>query len=834
MKKKAVILLLSAGFLFSCQGKTNDSSSSEMQSPDSSQSVQNSESSSSSEPIVKKELTVDNIYNDLLALGKNNNFTISYSSSTLKDIYTEDYVLQDVTNTYYFKAKTIYQEVDKGVYSAKKKDGKYSLSYLLEGEDEDGYPNDKPLENFHTINYFSYLSNSNFGASKDEMSLGDEEITLDCSSESRGGLFSILAAMFNNLANVTSGTVNHISIKYDDTNNIVVEFSFKDENGKLTYEKRYSKGTISNVGSTKDEEAESFLSSIGDKINSKTFTYYNTLSIRNTYLSTTTTAKIVSDDGNISQDIGTYQYDCNPNNIRIASSDGETFIHRSSSGAAYILGVNAHNEVCDLTYYSQSFSLLDFGYKNFDFEGFRYDEDEKAFIYYGLNGGRSLNSITYAGLNSVTFDSIKLYVDEETDLIGKIVANSTSFYVQTSLMNSKEVHYEFTIDIVDYRTIGQPSVYQANSSTSKIQSAFNKLTDYENVSFKTVSTEWYEGKGSKSLQPTITTYYTQDYVYKETATKVKEGNTYKTKKTGRGQYAVRDSDGNVIGVKEFRVKEDKTVEPRSEIMYGKTLKDYWMKLDVSPLVYDLNENVISPREGMNGNLLKDYLPITHSVFEAQEGSMQNGGDYGGMSFTLKKDGETITDEVESFNYTYGVSGIFEADYSGKGETTFTYGNESSPIKIDDTILEQVKNMGTFKVPTKWSESQSSDAYKALKEFYVGKKNRYGVEVDVDRDIPFLFDDDLDAGWLSHTGTIGGTPDLNLYHEVEDIINDGDINNYNARYEALLQKNADYTYTAQDKDTVFSTLYYYVNGDIVISMTAKTAGGIYFYTSIPQR
>ncbi len=828
MKKKAAILLLSAGFLFSCQGKTSDSSLSEdIGSSESSQSV------SSSEVIVKKELTVDSIYNDLLALGKNNNFTISYSSSTLKDVYTENYVLQDNVGAYYFKAKTIYQEVDKGVYSAKKKDGKYSLSYLLEGEDDEGYSNDKPLEDFHTVNYFAYLSNPNFGASKDEMSLGDDEITLDYSSDSIGGLFSILAVMFNNLTNVSSRTVNHISIKYDDTNNIVVEFSFKDENGKLTYAKRYSKGMISNVGSTKDEEAESFLSSIGDKINSKTFTYYNTLSIRNAYLSTTTTAKIVSDDGNISEDVGTYLYDCNPNYIRIASSDSETFIHRSSSGAAYILGINPQNEVCDLTFYSQSFSLLDFGYKNFDFEGFRYDEDEKAYVYYGLEAGKSLNSITYVGLNSVKFDSIKLYVDEETDLISKIVANSTSFYVQTSLMGSKEVHYEFTIDIVDYRKIGQPSVYQINSSTNKIQNVFNKLADYENVSFKTVSTEWYEGKGSKVLQPTVTTYYTKDYVYKETATKVKEGNTYKTHKTGRGQYAVRDDDGNVIGVKEFRVKEDKTVEPRSEIMYGKTLKDYWIKLDVSPLVYDLNENVISPREGMDENLLKDYLPITHSVFEAQEGSMQNGGDYGGMTFALRKDGETITDEVESFNYTYGVSGTFEADYSGKGETIFTYGSESSPIKIDDSILEQVKSMGTFKVPTKWSESQSSDAYKALKEFYVGKKNRYGVEVDVDRDIPFLFDDDLDAGWLAHTGTIGGTPDLNLNHDVEDIINDGDINNYNARYEAILQKNADYTYTAQDEDTTFATLHYYVNGDIVISMTSKAMGGIYFYTSIPQ-
>ncbi len=830
MKKKAIILILSASCLFACDGKTNDSS--EVASSSETNSVVDN---SSSEIIIKKEVTVDNIYNDLLELAENGNFTISYSSTKYEDLYTNDYVLLNTSSSYYFKGETIYKNVGVGVYAAKKTSNGYSLSYLLEGEDEEGYSNDEPLEDFHTINKFAYLKNSNYGATKDDLSLSSSEdaVVLDYSSDSSNRFLGIILSMFNNLNNFTTGLVNHVEIKYDDNNNVVFEFSNKGEDGKLTYPSSFSKGTISNIGSTSDKDAESFLASISDKVNAKTFTYYNSLSIRNTYLSTNTSESLVFEDGS-TQDYGVIQQtDFNPNNIHISNSSGETFIHRSSSGAAYILGVNAQNEACDLTYYSQSFSAMEFGYKNFDFEGFRYDDTEKAYVYYGLNGGRSLNSITYLGISSMAFDSIKLYVDEESDLISKIVADTESFVVQTSIMGSKLAHYQFTIDLVDYRTIGTPSIYQVTSNTSKIQSAFNKLTDYENVSFKTVAQEWYEGKDTKALQPTVTTYYTKDYVYKETTTREKEGNTYKTYKTGRGAYAIKDTDGNIMGVKEFRVKKDGTVEPRSEILYGKTLKDYWIKLDVSPLVFDLKDNVISPREGMNGNQFKDRLPISHSRFEAQEGSMQNGGDYGGMTFTLKKDGETVTDEISEFNYTYGVAGIFEDDYSGKGVTTFTFGSDDLPITISDSILSQLETMGTFKIPTKWSESQSSEIYEALKTFYAGKKNRYGVEVDVDRDIPFLFDDDLDADWIYYNGSIKDSPRLNIYHDVDDIINDGDINGYNSKYEALLKGNSDYTYTASSSDTTFTVLYYYVNGDIVIAMTSTAAGGIYFYQEIPQ-
>ncbi len=832
-KKRALLLVLTSCFLISCDNNTSSS----LSSGDISSSNQSSEASISSSldntssisSVTKKELGVDNIYNDLLALASTNNFTIQYSD-LLADIYTDDYVLLNSSSSYYFKANTIYKSASKGVYKANKSGDSYKLGGLVEGVGEDGYPSNTPLADFHTINYFTYMLKDSFGASKDQLVLSSngDEITLEYDYSNK--MFSILAMMFNNKSNVTSGLVNHISIKYDEENNMVFDFTYK-VGEKETRPQDFSYGVIKNVGTSFDESASLFSKSIENKLNTKSFDYYSTYSIRNAYLSTSTTQVLKIEGEDSDNVVGKYELDYNPNKIRISDTKTSTYIRRTESGEAYIQGINPLNQVFDQTYYAQSFQTMNFGYKNFDFEGFRYDEDEKAYIYYGINGGKSIDSITFLGFSSSTIDSIKLYVDEETNLINKIVAKSPTSLINT-ISGYKNAYYEYTIDIVDYRTIGEPSKYDVNSSTSKIQTVFNKLNDYENTSFKTVANEYYK-TDTKILQPVLTTYYTQDYVYKETKTVSKDGNTYRTTTTGNGIYAIKDSEGNTIGVKLFRVDKDKNVSPRSQILYGKTLKDYWININVSPLVYDLKDNVITPRDGMTAEKLKDYLPISHTRFEAQEGSMENGGDYSGMTFTLKKDGDILTDEVNTFNYGYGVEQAFGGELSGVGQTTFTYSSEANPVKISDEISSKLESLGTFTIPTKWSQSESSDLYNALQAFYEGKKNRYGQDIDVDRDIPFLFDDDLDATWKLTLGKSEKNPSLNINHEVNDFINDGDINNYNAKYSALLDANDDYVYTSSDPDSVFTTLHYYVNGDIVISVTSTAYGGIYFYQAIPQ-
>lgn len=707
----------------------------------------------------------------------------------------------------------------------------YKLGGLVEGVDEDGYPSDKPLTNFDNINYFTYMLKDSFGISKDVFTLSEDsnEVTLDYDYSNK--MFIILAKMFNHYYNISNQTVNHICITYDKDNNLVVDFSYK--NGDtITRPDGFSYGVIKNVGTSYDETASSFSKSIENKLNNKSFDYYSTYSIRNAYISTNTTQSVKIEGEDTSYVTGNYQLDYNPNKIRISDTKTNTFIRRTESGSAYIQGINALNQVYDQTYYSQSFQTLNFGYKNFDFEGFRYDNDEKAYIYYGLNGGKTLDSITFLGFSSLELESIKLYVSEESNLINKIVAKTPSSLINTG-SSYKNAYYEYTIDIVDYRTIGEPTKYDVISSTSKIQTVFNKLNDYENVSFKTVANEYYQGKDTKILQPVLTTYYTQDYVYKETKTVTKSGTSYVTTVTGNGIYAIKDSDGNTIGVKLFRVDKDGNVSPRSQILYGKTLKDYWINISVSPLVYQLKDNVITPRDGMSGDKLKDYLPISHTRFEAQEGSMENGGEYSGMTFTLKKDEDNLTDEVTTFSYNYGTSEVFGDELVGRGETTFTYSTETNPLKISDAITSKLPILGTFTLPTKWSQSESSLLYQVLQSFYEGKKNRYGQDIDVDRDIPFLFDDDLDASWKFTLGKSTTNPSLNINHDVNDIINDGDINNYNSKYRTLLDNNDDYEYTSADSDSPFTTLYYFVNGDIVISVTSTAAGGIYFYQSIPQ-
>ena len=829
-KKSILVLVLSPCFLISC---SNTSSISTITSsiPTSSQTSESSISSdsSSSKPI-KKELNVDNVYNDLLSLSSTFNFTIYYSDF-LEDIYTDDYVLLNSSSTFYFKSNSIYQSASKGVYKAYKSGTSYKLGGLVEGIDEDGYPSDKPLADFNNINYFTYMLKDGYGASKSQLSLSSagDQITLDYDYSNK--MFIILARMFNQVENISNQTVNHISITYDNENNLVVDFSYVDGN-TITRPKGFSYGVIKNVGTSFDEDASSFSKSIANKLNTKSFDYYSTYSIRNAYISTNTTQTIKYEGEETSDVVGNYQLDYNPNKIRISDTKSNTFIRRTESGSAYIQGINALNQVYDQTYYAQTFQTLNFGYKNFDFEGFRYDNDEQAYVYYGLNGGKTLDSITFLGFSALSFESIKLYVSEESNLINKIVAKTPSSLINTGT-SYKNAYYEYTIDIVDYRTIGEPTKYDVISSTSKIQTVFNKLNDYENTSFKTVANEYYQGKDTKVLQPVLTTYYTQDYVYKETKTVSKSGTAYVTTTTGSGIYAIKDSDGNTIGVKLFRVDKDGNVSPRSQILYGKTLKDYWINLTASPLVYQLKDNLITPREGMSGDKLKNYLPISHTRFEAQEGSMENGGEYSGMTFTLKKDGDNLTDEVTTFSYNYGTSEIFGDELAGKGETTFTYSSKQNPIKISEDISSKLPTLGTFTLPTKWSQSESSSLYQALQSFYEGKKNRYGQDIDVDRDIPFLFDDDLDASWKVSLSKNIQNPSLNINHDVNDIMNDGDINNYNSKYRTLLNSNDDYVYTSADPESAFTTLHYYVNGDIVISVTSTAAGGIYFYQSIPQ-
>lgn len=821
-KNRVLLLILSSCFLISCD---NTSSISTITS-----SFDSSNQESEFSSFTKKELNVDNVYNDLLSLASTFNFTISYSD-LLEDIYTDNYVILNSSSTFYFMANSIYQSAKNGVYKAYKNGDTYKLGGLIEGVDEDGYPSDKPLADFNNINYFTYMLKDSYGASKDQLSLSSSgnEITLDYDYSNK--MFIILTRMFNNTSNVTNNLVNHISIKYDDENDLVFDFTYKNGD-KITRPKEFNYGVIKNIGTSFDEDASSFSKSIENKLNSKSFDYYSTYSIRNAYISTNTTQVLKVEGEETSYVVGNYQLDYNPNKIRISDTNSNTFIRRTESGSAYIQGINALNQVYDQTYYAQTFQTLNFGYKNFDFEGFRYDDEEQAYIYYGINGGKTLDSITFLGFSSLSFESIKLYVSQESNLINKIVAKTPSSLVSSG-DSYKNVYYEYTIDIVDYRTIGEPTKYDVISSSSKIQTVFNKLNDYENTSFKTVANEWYQGSDTKILQPVLTTYYTQDYVYKETKTVTKSGTAYVTNITGNGIYAIKDSDGNTIGVKLFRVDKDGNVSPRSQILYGKTLKDYWINLNASPLVYKLEDNVITPREGMSGEKLKDYLLISHTRFEAQEGSMENGGEYSGMTFTLKKDGDNLTDEVTTFSYNYGTSQVFGSELVGKGETTFTYTTDQNPIKISDDIVSKLPTLGTFTLPTKWSQSESSSLYQALQSFYEGKKNRYGQDIDVDRDIPFLFDDDLDASWKFSLGKSETNPSLNINHDVNDIINDGDINNYNSKYRDLLDSNEDYVYTSLEPDSVFATLHYFVNGDIVISVTSTTMGGIYFYQSIPQ-
>lgn len=848
--KSSLLVLTSLLFLTSCgENKSNsinsthsnsvvDNSTSNKNSTNSNSSKKSDSSKDSTEPFVKKELTVDNIYNDFLSLGKNGNFTVEYSDD-LKDIYNDNYVILNSSNVSYFKGKTIYQNGKIGVYKANQSFDdttgytNFELSHLMMGEDSEGYESNEPLTDFHTINKFNYLYNENYGAKKEDLKLSSDgkQITIDYVSGEENRMFSIVVLMFANKSNVVSGLVNHISIHYDDKNNIVASFSLKNDD-TYTNPSEFSTGTIKDIGDSYDEDADEFIKTIDSKVGSQTFSYYSTYSIRNAYLSTNTSVEALNVDDDISLGTSQYKLDYNPYKMRIVSSDNsETFIRRTESGAAYIQGINALNQVYDETYYSQNYGTMTWGYKNFDFEGFRYDEDEKAYMYYGLSAGLSLESITHLGLTTMEFDQVKLYVED--DQISKIVAKTSPSYTQISETEYKNISYTFTIDIVDYRTIGEPSVYNVSSSTSKIQNVFNKVNDSDNTTFKTVAYEWYQGTDTKSLTPVVTTYYTHDVIYKETSTLEKDGTSYVTKKTGSGQYLIRDNNGNPIGVKLFKVKEDGTVLPRSEIIYGKTLKDYWINISASPLVYELNNNILSPRSGMTGNKLKDYLPISHSRFEAQEGSMANGGDYNGMTFDLKKNGTEITDEIETFNYSYGVSLGFEGNYSGKGVTEFTYGTDENPITVSETLLNSLETMGTFKIPTKWSECTSADIYNQMVSFYEGKKNRYGVDVDIDRDIPYLFDDDLDESWIYNVGQLKNTKDLNIHHNVSDIINDGDINNYNSKYENLLKNNADYTYTDSSTNPNFPGPYFYVNGDIVIGMTSTTYGGIYFYTAVPD-
>lgn len=788
--------------------------------------------------MVKKTLSVDSIYEDLKNLSQSGNFSVVYDEDE-KDIYTDDYILLSDGKTSYFKGKTIYQESPIGVYKVNRifddvtGDTDFEIAHLMEGEDEEGFSTGLPLSDFHTLNKFCYLNNPNYGAEKSELVLSSDgsEVTVDYISGENNRMFSILALMGGNRENVTLGKTDHISITYDEKNNIVLTFSKKDGNN-LVYPESHSQAVLSEFGTSKDVDAEEYRKQIGSEISQYSFSYQSTLTLRNKYLSTDTNIVAHYLNQKKDEDIGTYQLDYNPYKIHTKDNSGsESFYRRTESGEAYLEGINALNQVYDQEYYAQSFAQLGFGFDKFDFEGFRYDEDSQSYRYFGLDGGTSLESISRTGLSTMEFDSIQAYVEE--GYISKIVATTASSLTQISETEYEDISYTITIDIREYRTIEEPEVYSVRNDTSKIQKVFDKVNDFEHTTLMTKSVEWYDKQDTKSLIPVLTSYYTKDVVYHETTTKTKEGNTYVSRKTGKGAYLIKDSSGNPIGTKQFRVKADGTVEPRSEIQYGRTLKDEWINFKASPLVYESNGDMITPRTGMTGNKLKDYLPLAHTRFESQEGSMANGGDYSGMSFQLRKDGEEVTDEISLFRYYYGTTMAFESLPNGIGDVQFTYGTDENPITVPSQVYDKLSGLGTFKVPTKWSESVSKDIYTQLKAFYQGKKNRYGEDVDVDKDIPYLFDDDLDESWLYSKGQLKNTPDLNIRHDVEDIINDGDINNYNQKYEALLKQNSDYVYTDSSTDPYFPGPFYYVNGDIVISMTSSAYGGIYFYTAIPD-
>ncbi len=822
----------------SSSDKTSIGSTNKSHSDSPSSTTSDSSSKTTDDVIVNKELTVDNIYSDFLALASKGNFTIEYETG-VQDIYQENYILLSSQDICYFKGNTIYQEAPIGVYKARRLfddstgEVDFQLCHLMEGEDEEGFSTGSPLTDFHTINKFSYLTNSNYGAKKDELKLADDkkEIVVDYASDSDNRMFSILALISGNKNNVILGKVNRVSIQYDEENNIVMHFLLH-KDGKDTSPETFKTATIKNVGSSFDQDADAYQKNIQQSISNTTFTYSNTLTIRNTYLSSNTTIVAEYLDGSPSEELGTYEQDYNPTKLHIKNPNGqESFYRRTENNEAYLQGINAQNQVYDQEYYAQSFTNLGFGYDTFDFEGFPYDKDTDSYKYYGLDGGSSLESISRTGLTLMEFDSIQAYVEE--GYIQKIVAVTAPSLTQVSETEYKDIYYTITIDIVDYRTIAEPSVYSVNKDSAKIQKVFDKVNDYEHTTLKTVSTEWYDQKDTKALVPVMTSYYTKDVVYHETSVKKKHGNSYITTKTGKGVYLIRDENGNPIGTKMFRVKEDGTVEPRSQIQYGKTLKDEWINLSASPLVYELNGSILSPRSQMNGNKLKDYMPISHTRFEAQEGSMANGGDYSGMTFDLVKDGDTITDDIKMFHYYYGAITAFEQAPSGIGTVDFTYGTDENPIEVSSDLLGKLKTLGTFTIPTKWSESVSSEIYTKMQEFFKGKKNRYGEDVDVDKDIPYLFDDDLDESWLYlNTGSLKNTKVFQIYHNVNDI-DDGDINNYNKRYEALLVKNPDYTYTDSSTNPLFPGPFYYVNGDIVIGMTNNAYGGIYFYTAVPD-
>lgn len=149
MKKiKPLILTTFLTFtLIGCSNPTDKSSSTNSSSNESSFiSKDDSSSSTSSEitPITKKELTIENIFNDLLEISKGDNFEVSYdyysknsfTKNSGKDIYTSKYIVKELENQSYFKLPSIYDDKD-AIYKASftKNNGHktFELGTMIEG-----------------------------------------------------------------------------------------------------------------------------------------------------------------------------------------------------------------------------------------------------------------------------------------------------------------------------------------------------------------------------------------------------------------------------------------------------------------------------------------------------------------------------------------------------------------------------------------------------------------------------------------------------------------------------------------------------------------------------
>lgn len=857
MKKiKPLILTTFLTFtLIGCSNPTDKSSSTNSSSNESSFiSKDDSSSSTSSEitPITKKELTIENIFNDLLEISKGDNFEVSYdyysknsfTKNSGKDIYTSKYIVKELENQSYFKLPSIYDDKD-AIYKASftKNNGHktFELGTMIEGEDSEGYPTSAPASDFHTINTLSYITNPYFGISKDTLTtFSDSKIGVskpDSSNIDKASsyLYSFLCIFGHHRKEATQNFITKITFSYDEFNNLVIDYGFTND----LLNQNVKTITIKNIGKASDSDAEDFLNNT-NHISNKTLSSLNLSPINNPYMSTNTKLSYVYQGQEIPSE--EFSFDASPDFVHIYSKDGKnnTYIGRKESGEAYTLGINALNQVDFDSYYTSSYMNMGFAYTDFDSTSFRYDSTSNSFKYYGINGGDSINSLNFLGFKGMDIKTMSVYLNDSST-INKVIAYSDDFLTQVGENETDidYVAYKIEIDFVEYRNVGTPSKYETIAGqTDKISSTFSKAHDTTN-SFKTVGKETFN-TDNPNLVDVVETYYTSDVVLAMTKSTSLVDQNYIRNTTGVGYYQKKDEQGNILGVIKFRVTKDGTVEPRSELMSDKTIKDFNFNITASPLVfqYDEKTGIISNRDGFSVNKMQDYLPLVRTRFNNPKiDQMSDNADYDDLKIQLatSEDG-TFSNNIKEITYSYGMDtgmDIFSA--SGSGKLTFDYGTTEKPIAIDSAILDQLPTMGTFKVPTSWETSTSPNKLgEALTKFYEGKKDRYGNPITSDT-IPYLFDDDLDATWEYSIGQLSNTKDLNI---AQPFSLDGDVNSYMARYAALLDKDNNFELKTFNPDGTekgpndLGGTSYYVNGDIFISVTAHTAGGIYFYTAAP--